>query len=136
MRNAARILVVDDDAALRSLCVQMLQEAGYEARSARNGREAVENTESYPLDLVLMDIMMPAMDGLAACKAIKANPRTRDLPVIIMSAVANLHMMAPDVIRVAAAVVSKPFDVDHVLETVDRVLAAQRSGSPQNESLR
>jgi len=136
MRHAARILVVDDDAALRSLCVQMLQDAGYEVRTARNGREAMQNTESYPLDLVLMDIMMPAMDGLTACKSIKANPRTRDLPVIIMSAVANLHMMAPEVIRVAAAVISKPFDVDHVLDTVSRILGAQRSGTPQNESLR
>ena len=136
MRHAARILVVDDDAALRSLCEQMLQDAGYEVRTARNGREAVENTESYPLDLVLMDIMMPAMDGLAACKAIKANPRTRDLPLIIMSAVANLHMLAPDVIRLSAAVVSKPFDVDHVLDTVNRILGPQRAGSPQNESLR
>src|SRR6476646_1159430 len=87
----ARLLVVDDDPAIREVCVDLLSSEGYDVTSVANGREAVDHLAGSRSDLVLMDIMMPVLDGVSACKLIKANALTRNIPVIIMSAGDNLR---------------------------------------------
>ncbi|HUS17821.1 MAG TPA: response regulator [Chloroflexia bacterium] len=121
MKKPSRILVVDDTADIRALCEHILKGAGYEVQSAMNGRQAVEMLKDYPADLIMMDIMMPSMDGLTACEAIRSDPATRNIPVVFMSAVSNLQTLAPRVIRLATAVVAKPFDMDVLLDTVKRL---------------
>jgi len=124
MPTPATILVVDDTTDILGLCTHILTGAGYTVRTAANGREAMDVLKAEPIDLVLLDIMMPAMDGLSTGEAIRANADTRRLPIVMMSAVANLHGLAPDVIRIASAVIAKPFDVDILLETVKRFVPA------------
>ncbi|HUS16236.1 MAG TPA: response regulator [Chloroflexia bacterium] len=118
----ARLLVVDDDPAIREVCVDLLSGEGYEVTSVSNGREAVDQLAAEPSDLVLMDLMMPELDGVTACKLIKANARTKNIPVIIMSAGDNLRARTRELQGIAAAIVSKPFDFDDLLLTVQQLI--------------
>ena len=122
-RRLPHLVVVDDEPSIREICVDVLSSEGYDVSTADNGREAVDLLASEPADLVLMDIMMPVMDGVAACKLIKENEQTRDIPVVIMSASSNIHSRIAELQCVAAAVVPKPFDFDQLLDTVRRFVA-------------
>ena len=77
---SARILIVDDTPANIQMLSAILRERGYQLSAATNGRQAVEAIESVRPDLVLMDVVMPDMDGYEACRHIKASPRCRSSP--------------------------------------------------------
>lgn len=119
--SAPHLMVVDDEPMIREICADVLSSEGYEVSTAANGQEAVEWLSHHPADLVLMDVMMPVMDGLSACRLIKANARTRDIPVVIMSAATNLRERVGELQCVAEAIVPKPFDLDQLLDTVKRL---------------
>jgi CheY-like chemotaxis protein len=122
-RRLPHLVVVDDEPSIREICVDVLRSEGYEVSTADNGREAVDLLARQRADLVLMDIMMPVLDGVTACKLIKENEQTRDIPVVIMSASTNLHSRISELHCVASAVVPKPFDFDQLLDTVRRFVA-------------
>jgi signal transduction histidine kinase/CheY-like chemotaxis protein len=82
-----RILVVDDDANIRELLLQELTEAGYEVRLAANGREAVASVRRERPDLVVLDVMMPEMNGFDVAAVLKNDPLTLDIPIVILSIV-------------------------------------------------
>jgi CheY-like chemotaxis protein len=114
------ILVVDDDPAIRALYSEILSDEGYGVQTAENGREAIVQVKAQPTDLIMMDIMMPIMDGLTACTKIKADPAMQGVPIVIMSAGINLRRHADDFACMAAAILSKPIDLDYLLDTVKR----------------
>src|SRR5436190_19259338 len=80
------ILVADDEPVNRALIERRLQREGYSVLTAQNGSEAVEKAQAALPDLVILDVMMPVMDGLEACRRIKEGDATRDIPVIFLSA--------------------------------------------------
>lgn len=82
----SRVLVVDDTPANLSLLLDALQGAGHEVLVAESGRSMLSLLEHATPDLVLMDLVMPGMDGIAACRALKTRPECRDLPVLFMTA--------------------------------------------------
>lgn len=84
----AKILVVDDDARNLRLAVTVLEEAGHKVLSAEGGVEGVEAALAHAPDLVLMDVQMPGMDGVAALKHLRAEPRTATLKVAALTALA------------------------------------------------
>jgi DNA-binding response OmpR family regulator len=86
MTERSRILVVDDEPFNVDYLEQELEDLGYVTMSARNGREALEVVAAAPPDLILLDVMMPVMDGLTACRLLKANEDTRLIPIVIMTA--------------------------------------------------
>src|SRR5450631_515188 len=101
------ILVVDDDAALRVVLVGLLKQAGYAARAAPSGERALEEVSSAPVDLVLTDVRMPGMDGLALLAALgKSAP---DLPVIVISAHGTVPMAVEAMKQGAKEFMLKPF---------------------------
>ncbi|MDZ7344581.1 MAG: response regulator, partial [candidate division KSB1 bacterium] len=81
------ILVVDDEASIRELLNQNLQEAGYQVRVAANGREALEQVRREPPDLIILDVMMPEMNGFDVAAVLKNDPATMDIPILILSIV-------------------------------------------------
>lgn len=110
------VIVVDDDPAILDLVEMVLNEEGYEVMTATNGREALELLAAQQPSIVLLDLMMPVMDGWSFCRAVKGNEATRHLPIIIMSADRHLGQKADDIS--ADDFLVKPFDIDNLLETV------------------
>ncbi len=87
MKNVAtKILITDDEEELRDVLKQSMEKAGYEVVTAGNGREAVERVNIDAPDLVLMDVMMPEMNGFDAMRKIKENPSTAHIPVVMLTA--------------------------------------------------
>ena len=84
-----QILIVDDEAAYREMVRSLLTMDGYHIREARDGIEALGALRQARPDIVLLDIMMPRMDGIAVCGALRADPALADLPVIMISALAS-----------------------------------------------
>jgi adenylate cyclase len=123
MDEASTILIVDEDPFIRDVLTQKLEALGYRAIGARNGKEALDKVALSPPDLILLDVMMPVMDGFQACRLLKENEDTRLIPVIIMTA---LHAIE-DRIRGAEAgaddFLTKPMD-DRELEA--RIRSALR----------
>ena len=85
--NTATILVVDDDDSIRSLLKQELGEAGYIIEEATNGKEAIAKIRTVRPDLIILDVMMPEMNGFDVAAILKNDPQTMDIPIIILSIV-------------------------------------------------
>jgi CheY-like chemotaxis protein len=115
--NLPKVLVVDDDPAILEICSDLLQTEGYTVSVATNGQQALEQIRMDPPHVILMDIMRPVLDGVEACRQVKANPATAEIPVVLMSARTNLTRQSQDLAS-ADALVAKPFDIDHLLNTI------------------
>lgn len=89
----SRILVVDDKPIFRETIAYVLRQNGYQAVSAANGLEALEILQKYHLDLILLDVGMPVMDGITCLKKIREDPKFRDLPVILLTAVTEREIV-------------------------------------------
>ena len=83
--QAAHILIVDDDESIRSLLHQELGDAGYQIEEAGNGKEALERVKANRPDLIILDIMMPEMNGFDVAAILKNDPHTMDIPIIVLS---------------------------------------------------
>jgi CheY-like chemotaxis protein len=118
-----RILVCDDDPVILRLLEVNLELEGYDVIAARHGAEAVDLATQNPPDLVILDIMMPRMDGYEACEAIKAQDATRDVPVIFLSAKAQQSDVEKGRRYGVAEYLTKPFDPSELLEIVERLTA-------------
>jgi CheY-like chemotaxis protein len=85
MIHASRILIVDDEPFNVDYLEQELADLGYTTVSARNGQEAVGQVTAQAPDLILLDVMMPIMDGFTACRILKGNDETRLIPIVMMT---------------------------------------------------
>ena len=126
------ILVVDDEPAIAEILLEVLADEGYHVVATNNGREALQAIAESPPHLVLTDLMMPIMDGLALCRAMQADPAHRAIPIVIMSAAAD--RAATSTCRYAA-VLHKPFDLDQVLGTVVEQIGEAEAPDEPNKVL-
>lgn len=119
--GAPRVLVVDDDPDLVAICSLVLESEGYSVATALDGFEAYERVagRKEKVDVVLLDVMMPVLDGLTVCKMVKRNPVTKDVPVIVMSA--SERLLQEGEASCANAVLPKPFDLDLLIDTVNQL---------------
>lgn len=115
------IFIVDDEYSIVESLTDLLVEEGYRVASAINGRDALAAISSSPPDLVLTDLMMPAMDGRQLIAGMSADPKLRDIPVILMSA-ASLPRNLDDFAGIP--LFRKPFQIDALLSEIARLLAA------------
>ena len=116
-RNSC-ILVVDDAMENLELLRMLLDDDGYETYSASNGRLALEMVEQVRPDLILLDIMMPVMDGFETCKRLKESPETSDIPVIFLTAQIGLDDIVRGFELGALDYVTKPFNPTELLARV------------------
>lgn len=122
----ARVMAVDDDHVIRGLLEVNLEMEGYEVVMAVDGRDALEKVRADPPDLILLDVMMPDVNGWQVAEELKGDEATRDIPIIFLSA----RAMDADVRRGASvggdSYVTKPFDPIDLMELVARLLEARR----------
>ncbi|WP_204103021.1 MULTISPECIES: response regulator [Spirulina sp. CCY15215] len=112
------ILVVDDHLDNVTLLMGLLREYGYEVRQVLSGRQALHVIQHDPPDLILLDIMMPEMDGYQVCEKLKNTPKTRHIPVIFLSALNDLSDKVKGFKLGGADYITKPFRVEEVLARV------------------
>lgn len=117
------ILIAEDELSIATLLRDTLEEEGYTVVLARHGQQALDQIGAARPNLVLTDVMMPILDGPGLCRALQANPATRSIPVIIMSAVADLPALDGchyvDFIK-------KPFELQSVVDTIANAIGRAR----------
>jgi CheY-like chemotaxis protein len=114
MRHGCDVLLVDDDLDVVDLVADVLMAEGCRVRTAVDGREALDILAKWRPQIILLDIMMPVMDGTDVLETIRADPALARIPVVVISASgAHLSQSLP-----AAAVIAKPFSIDHLLQQV------------------
>lgn len=131
-----RVLVVDDSGTNRRLLVAALTGLGHEVHAAENGRRALEMLRGGGFDLVLLDVVMPVLDGYATLEAIKADPRTDHLPVIMVSAVHELDSVVRCIELGATDYLPKPFSAAVLRARLRSSLAAKRLRDAERAHLR
>ncbi len=119
MSPVPSVLVVEDDPALRDLVASTLEDEGYRVATAADGAEALEKVRADPPRAIVLDLMLPVMDGVAFLLACRADPRCREIPVVVTSA---RYQGAAGLALGAAAFLAKPFDLDALVRTVARLL--------------
>jgi CheY-like chemotaxis protein len=124
----ARILVVDDEFGIGELLRELLSEEGHEVELAANGNQGLAKVAQEKPDLILLDFMMPVLDGAGMMKRMSANPDISTIPVVIMSSLPQATVTAR--IDGYVAYVRKPFHIDAILELVATILA-QTGRSPE-----
>ncbi|BCL36210.1 response regulator [Nostoc sp. MS1] len=112
------ILVVDDTLTNLEIISEALTSAGFEVATASNGKKAFEQIQIRLPDLILLDVMMPIMDGLATCKQLKNHPQTRDIPVIFMTAITDTDSKVEALSLGAVDYITKPFHKAEVLARI------------------
>jgi len=121
--NSADILIVDDVPENLRLLSNILLSKGYNARKALNGQMALKAVAGALPDLILLDIMMPNMNGYQVCECLKTDPRTADIPVIFLSALSEAFDKVKAFAAGGADYITKPFQVEEVLARVENQLS-------------
>lgn len=119
--GAPLVLVVDDDPAVSLYLAQIFEDEGYRTVTARNGHEALETARAKLPDLITMDLIMPVMDGRTAIKLLRADPLTRDIPVMVVTVLGEEGDKT-----LADAVMTKPVDEAWFVETANDLLRRKR----------
>jgi len=133
---STRILVVEDDPDIAELVARYLEKAGYNATRAASGREALEAVRAKAPDLIVLDVMLPHIDGLEVCRLLRGNEQTAGIPIIMLTArseeserIVGLEMGADDYI-------AKPFSPNELIARVRALLRrAQRQDAPSGRPL-
>jgi DNA-binding response OmpR family regulator len=121
----ARILVVDDDRVIQQLLKVNLELEGYAVEVAEDGQEALERFDPFQPNLILLDIMMPRLDGWEVCRRLKDGVDSAEVPIVLLSARAQEADVQRGTEMGVAAYVTKPFDPIQLLDLVADILAKQ-----------
>ncbi|MGD2183639.1 response regulator [Lusitaniella coriacea] len=123
--NKRNILIVDDTLESLQLLVNTLTEQGYRVRGASKSRMALKAANLYPPDLILLDIIMPEMDGYQVCKHLKSDPKTQEIPIIFISALDEVFDKVKGFELGGADYITKPFQIEEVLARIEHQLIIQ-----------
>jgi DNA-binding response OmpR family regulator len=126
------VLVAEDEPNVRRILVHFLKQAGYDVLEAADGKHACRTVESSSVSVILMDVMMPFMDGFEACKRIKENPLTRHIPVLICTAKSHRDDVFGALKAGADDYILKPFTRDTILEKVEKALQRAYQQKPKS----
>ncbi len=133
--NESRILVVDDNAQNVELLVAYLDSLGCKVSTAADGIEALEKVKEQTFDLILLDIMMPRMSGFEVCRKLKSDPRTRDILILMVTALTELGDIERGVESGTDDFISKPVNRLELLTRVKTLLRVRHLQSELDRTL-
>ena len=134
MRTTEHILVVDDQATQRKKLAMAVRGLGHQVDTASDGKEALLKVRSQPYDLILLDILMPGMDGFEVMEFLKKDPSLRDIPIIVISALDNEMSSVVKAIELGAQdFLPKQFDLVLLRARIDSSLAKKRNRDREQE---
>ncbi len=122
-----KILLVEDNPVNRRLAEFLLRSQGYQVRAATNAQEAFDTIKAERPDLILMYVQLPGMDGLEATRKIKAEPTTRDIPVVAVTSYAMKGDREKALAAGCSGYITKPIDKDTFVQEVATVLASSKN---------
>jgi CheY-like chemotaxis protein len=122
-KNTSRILVVDDDFGVQKVVQDMMTYFGYETVSATGGYEALKVLEKEHPMLVILDIQMPDLNGLAVLQKIKSDPKTKDIPVLMLTSLQQVKDVEDAFAKGAAGYLTKPLDINRAEIKIKEILA-------------
>ncbi len=117
-----KILIVEDDSDMADLIQMTLDHWGYDSVTAKNGKEAVDMADYQLPDLVLLDIMLPKMDGFEAARLIRQNPKTHSIPILAVTAKALRKDREECLKNGCNDYISKPFTVEELASKIEKLL--------------
>ena len=123
MNGAKKILICDDDPAILRVIQVNLEVEGYDVVTAHHGEQALEVAHAEHPDLIILDIMMPRLDGYQTCEQLKAADDTKEIPVIFLSAKAQASDIEKGKSFGVEEYLTKPFDPTDLIDVVERLLA-------------
>jgi DNA-binding response OmpR family regulator len=136
MDPAITILIVDDEPANVDMLSQELEEEGYALMTARDGAEALIKVQEHQPDLILLDVMMPNVDGFTVCRILKGSGRTVLIPVIMLTALRSHQDRVRGIEAGADDFISKPFDRDELLAKIRSLLRQKKHRDEQEKKLK
>jgi DNA-binding response OmpR family regulator len=128
---AHRVLVVDDDPVIVRLLEVNLNLDGYEVETATRGEQALERARETNPDLLILDVMMPGLDGWDTCRRLREQPRFAETPVVFLSARSQDDDRSKGLDLGPVAYLTKPFDPVRLMELVRRMLGGQSAGEAE-----
>ncbi|MBW6468758.1 MAG: response regulator [Coriobacteriia bacterium] len=123
-QEAPLVLVVDDDRSIVGAMSNMLRAKGFSTIAAYDGREAMAAIEEHKPDLILLDLMMPVMDGYQVIQEVKSSEETKDIPIVVMTA-HRIDRERTDLLELAAEQLRKPFAVEDLVERIEQFLTEE-----------
>lgn len=127
-----RVLVVDDEPTIREIIADALRESGFDVRSAANGAYALDLLRGWVPQVIVLDLMMPRMDGVGFSESLRRNPRLAAIPLLLVTAAYAPHAAAE---RIGArATLTKPFELDDLVDLVVE-FAGRPPAPPRRRSL-
>lgn len=123
----AKLLLVEDDEFSRDMLVRRLERQGYKVLSAADGREALHSARIHRPDLILMDLDMPVMDGRQAMAALRNDPHTFRIPIIVLTAHASANDVACAVEAKCFSYETKPIVLRKLLDRIEEAIAARQA---------
>jgi two-component system response regulator RpaA len=126
----ARILIVDDDADAQEMLKLTLEGAGYATTVAGNGEECLAQAHRSPPDLIVLDLILPDINGFTVCETLRRTDKTASVPIIMSTAIPGELPRATGLELGAAAYLRKPFSSEQILRVIRETLARTSKGQP------
>jgi DNA-binding response OmpR family regulator len=136
MGSETTILIVDDEPTNVDMLSQELEDEGYDLLTAYNGEEALIKVQEQQPDLILLDVMMPGVDGFSVCRILKGSGKTILIPVILLTALRAQEDRVKGIEAGADDFISKPFDRDELLAKINTLLRQKRHHEEQEKDLK
>lgn len=124
-----KILVVDDESDIRKVLEFRLKNAGYDVISASDGESCLRKAKEEAPGLIILDVMMPGINGFEVCKLLKEGDKTKDIPVIMLTVLAGEADLSKGLERGASCFISKPFNIIDLLWEVKTIIAGEKKVS-------
>jgi len=128
---SARVLVVEDDPDIAELVVRYLDKAGYSTTRVSSGRDALDSVRTKPPDLMVLDLMLPYIDGLEVCRLLRANDKTAVIPIIMLTARADESERIVGLEIGADDYLAKPFSPNELVARVKALLRRAHRATPE-----